>query len=108
MRAAATVLALEAQAQSIEPTDVAASAAPATEGRMFTVFPFRPVGMPLPALAAMVTVISPSVAATLDTVIEVTYFDAVIAGYTAYLWARDGWPTPDGCFTDDGWIVAPP
>jgi hypothetical protein len=35
-------------------------------------------------------------------------FDAVIAAYTAYLWARDGWSTPDGCFTDDGWIVAPP
>jgi predicted nuclease with RNAse H fold len=35
-------------------------------------------------------------------------FDAVIAGYTAYLWARDGWATPDGCFTEDGWITAPP
>ena len=35
-------------------------------------------------------------------------FDAVLSAYTAYLWARDGWPTPDGCFTDDGWIVAPP
>jgi predicted nuclease with RNAse H fold len=35
-------------------------------------------------------------------------FDAVIAAYTAYLWARDGWSTPDGCFADDGWIVAPP
>jgi predicted nuclease with RNAse H fold len=35
-------------------------------------------------------------------------FDAVIAAYTAYLWARDGWSAPDGCFLDDGWIVAPP
>jgi predicted nuclease with RNAse H fold len=35
-------------------------------------------------------------------------FDAVIAAYTAYLWARDGWSAPDGCFVDDGWIVAPP
>lgn len=35
-------------------------------------------------------------------------FDAVIAAYTAYLWARDGWPTPDGCFAEDGWIAAPP
>lgn len=35
-------------------------------------------------------------------------FDAVLSAYTAYLWARDGWPTPDGCFADDGWIVAPP
>ena len=34
-------------------------------------------------------------------------FDAVIAAYTAFLWARDGWPRPDGCFVDDGWIVAP-
>jgi predicted nuclease with RNAse H fold len=35
-------------------------------------------------------------------------FDAVIAAYTAFLWARDGWPLPEGCFVDDGWIVAPP
>ncbi len=35
-------------------------------------------------------------------------FDAVISAYTAYLWARDGWPMPDGCFLEDGWIVAPP
>jgi predicted nuclease with RNAse H fold len=35
-------------------------------------------------------------------------FDAVIAAYTAYLWARDGWPAPDGWFADDGWIAAPP
>lgn len=35
-------------------------------------------------------------------------FDAVIGAYTAYLWARDGWPAPDGMFADDGWIVAPP
>ncbi len=35
-------------------------------------------------------------------------FDAVIAAYTAYRWARDGWEHPAGVFTDDGWIVAPP
>lgn len=35
-------------------------------------------------------------------------FDAVISAYTAFLWARDGWTMPDGCFADDGWIVAPP
>jgi len=35
-------------------------------------------------------------------------FDAVMSAYTAYLWARDGWEMPDGCFDDDGWIVAPP
>jgi predicted nuclease with RNAse H fold len=35
-------------------------------------------------------------------------FDAVIGAYTAYLWARDGWPVPEGCFGEDGWIVAPP
>jgi predicted nuclease with RNAse H fold len=35
-------------------------------------------------------------------------FDAVIAAYTAYLWARDGWSTPTGIFADDGWITAPP
>jgi hypothetical protein len=35
-------------------------------------------------------------------------FDAVIAAYTAYLWARDGWEHPAGVFGDDGWIVSPP
>ncbi|MDB4952706.1 MAG: hypothetical protein JWO36_275 [Myxococcales bacterium] len=35
-------------------------------------------------------------------------FDAVIAGYTAYLWARDGWQHPGGVFDADGWIFAPP
>ena len=35
-------------------------------------------------------------------------FDAVIGAYTAYRWATEGWPTPDGCFGEDGWIVAPP
>ena len=35
-------------------------------------------------------------------------FDAVIGAYTAYLWARDGWPVPEGCFGEDGWIIAPP
>ena len=35
-------------------------------------------------------------------------FDAVLAGYTAYLWARDGWQLPEGVFADDGWIFAPP
>jgi hypothetical protein len=35
-------------------------------------------------------------------------FDAVIAAYTAFLWARDGWTAPGGVFEDDGWITAPP
>jgi hypothetical protein len=35
-------------------------------------------------------------------------FDAVIGAYTAYLWARDGWPSPEGWLADDGWIHAPP
>jgi hypothetical protein len=35
-------------------------------------------------------------------------FDAVIAGYTAYLWARDGWESPTGVFAEDGWIFSPP
>jgi hypothetical protein len=34
-------------------------------------------------------------------------FDAVVSAYTAYLWAREGWSTPEGCFTEDGWITAP-
>ncbi|NVB77251.1 MAG: DUF429 domain-containing protein [Kofleriaceae bacterium] len=35
-------------------------------------------------------------------------FDAVISGYTAYLWAREGWELPTGCFAEDGWIFSPP
>ncbi len=35
-------------------------------------------------------------------------FDALVAAFTAYLWARDGWTLPAGPFTDDGWIWAPP
>jgi hypothetical protein len=35
-------------------------------------------------------------------------FDAVISAYTAYLWAREGWETPDGCWVEDGWVVVPP
>ena len=35
-------------------------------------------------------------------------FDALVAAYTAYLWARDDWPRPDGPFAEDGWIWAPP
>lgn len=35
-------------------------------------------------------------------------FDALLAAYTAYLWARDGWKIPDGCFEEDGWIFVPP
>jgi hypothetical protein len=35
-------------------------------------------------------------------------FDAVIAAYTAYLWARDGWASPEGWLAQDGWIHAPP
>ncbi len=34
-------------------------------------------------------------------------FDAVIAAYTAFLWARDEWPAPEGVFAEDGWIYAP-
>ncbi|MBL0212768.1 MAG: DUF429 domain-containing protein [Myxococcales bacterium] len=35
-------------------------------------------------------------------------FDAVISAYTAYRWSHDGWPTAEGIFAEDGWIVAPP
>ncbi len=34
-------------------------------------------------------------------------FDAVIAGYTAYRFARDGWTLPAGVFAEDGWVFAP-
>jgi len=35
-------------------------------------------------------------------------FDAVISGYTAYLWSREGWEVPTGVFEADGWIFCPP
>lgn len=36
-------------------------------------------------------------------------FDALIAAYTAYLWAREGWQMPaESLFADDGWIWTPP
>lgn len=35
-------------------------------------------------------------------------FDALMSAYTAFLWAREGWDAPEGCFAEDGWIVAPP
>lgn len=36
-------------------------------------------------------------------------FDALIAAYTAFLWAREGWTLPaESPFADDGWIWAPP
>jgi hypothetical protein len=35
-------------------------------------------------------------------------FDALISAYTAYRWAKDGWPDPEGCFEEDGMIVVPP
>ncbi len=34
-------------------------------------------------------------------------FEALLSGYTAYLYARDGWTMPDGVFAEDGWIWAP-
>jgi len=36
-------------------------------------------------------------------------FDALVSGYTAYLWARDDWQLPGGePFASDGWIWTPP
>lgn len=36
-------------------------------------------------------------------------FDALVCGFTGFLWARDGWTMPaDGPFDVDGWIWAPP
>ena len=38
-------------------------------------------------------------------------FDAILAGYTAFLWARDGWQLPakwQNGLGADGWIWAPP
>jgi len=34
-------------------------------------------------------------------------FEAIIAGYTAFLWARDGWQMPAGWNAADGWIWTP-
>jgi len=36
-------------------------------------------------------------------------FDALVSGYTGFLWSRDGWTMPDGApFDQDGWIWTPP
>jgi hypothetical protein len=35
-------------------------------------------------------------------------FEALLSGYTAYLWARDGWSLPGEVFAEDGWIWVPP
>jgi hypothetical protein len=43
-----------------------------------------------------------------DALRSVHVFDALIAGYTAYRWAKDGWTLPEGgVFDDDGWIWTP-
>jgi hypothetical protein len=34
-------------------------------------------------------------------------FDAVLAAYTAWLWARDGWEAPSAEMAEDGWVYAP-
>ncbi len=35
-------------------------------------------------------------------------FDALLAAFTGYLWARDGWQLPPDAVADDGWIWTPP
>ncbi|MCA9679664.1 MAG: DUF429 domain-containing protein, partial [Myxococcales bacterium] len=38
-------------------------------------------------------------------------FEALLAGYTAYLWARDDWQRPPAwrdALASDGWIFTPP
>jgi hypothetical protein len=35
-------------------------------------------------------------------------FDALVASYTGYLWAHEGWTMPEGPFAEDGWIWLPP
>jgi hypothetical protein len=43
-----------------------------------------------------------------DALRNVHAFDALVAGYTAHLWNRDGWELPaGGAFDDDGWIWVP-
>ena len=43
-----------------------------------------------------------------DALRSVHVFDALIAGYTAYRWSREGWTLPEGgVFDDDGWIWTP-
>jgi len=43
-----------------------------------------------------------------DALRSVHVFDALVAGYTAYRWSRDGWELPaGGVFDDDGWIWTP-
>jgi hypothetical protein len=43
-----------------------------------------------------------------DALRSVHVFDALVAGYTAYRWSREGWTLPPGgVFDDDGWIWTP-
>lgn len=43
-----------------------------------------------------------------DALRNVHVFDALIGGYTAYLWSRDAWQLPDGgALAADGWIWTP-
>jgi hypothetical protein len=43
-----------------------------------------------------------------DTLRSMHVFDALVAGYTAYRWSRDGWTLPPGgVFDADGWIWTP-
>lgn len=70
--------------------------------------PWRTRALILEQLADSLTFAPQSRMAREDVLQNDHCFDAVISAYTAYLWARDGWSSPEGWFADDGWIVAPP
>ena len=73
LRAVALATPTLVHAQSMAPTDAAVGAAPCTFGENTSVWLFRVVGIPLPAVAAKDTVIDQGVAAPITMLL--TYFD---------------------------------
>ena len=75
-RAVAVATVAEPHAQSIAPCEDAVGAAPWTLGLNRSVLPLRPVGIPLPEFAAIVTVMGHGVVAVID--MPDTYLDVLV------------------------------
>ena len=75
-RAEAVATVAEPHAQSIAPCEDAVGAAPWTLGLNRSVLPLRPVGIPLPEFAAIVTVMGHGVA--VDIAMPDTYLDVLV------------------------------
>ena len=75
-RAVAVATVAEPHAQSMAPSEDAVGAAPWTLGLNTSVLPLRPVGIPLPEFAAIVTVMGHGVA--VDIAMPDTYLDVLV------------------------------